>query len=190
MEHAAALGEHPKPRADLAISLQRLGVLPRRLDPTQDLSLTALATLHTLGHGGPYCLGELAAQQGLIQPGRSPRLPQATTRRQLSDSPRTGRRRTGMHSITWPRRLAMAAASIALAANSGLLSASTAVAAPSEYTTTATTLSIAAGVQDGSGCQYSCDGSCGYYGPYYGYYGGGYYGPYYGYYPTYGCSGY
>lgn len=55
------------PVADIAVGLERLVVLIRRLSPP-GLSLTAAATLATLDRSGPVRLTALAAAEGVTQP--------------------------------------------------------------------------------------------------------------------------
>src|SRR5689334_10611093 len=52
----------------LVKSFERLFALLRRLNPQQDLSLTAASTLRTLEKCGPHRLSELAAAEGVTQP--------------------------------------------------------------------------------------------------------------------------
>jgi DNA-binding MarR family transcriptional regulator len=52
----------------LAISFERLFTLLRRLNPQQDISLTAASTLHTLDRCGPQRLSDLAVKEGVTQP--------------------------------------------------------------------------------------------------------------------------
>lgn len=54
--------------AELAVALEELLRLFRRLNPTGGLSLTAAATLASLDREGPARLTELATQQGVSQP--------------------------------------------------------------------------------------------------------------------------
>jgi DNA-binding MarR family transcriptional regulator len=55
-------------RTELAISFERLFTLVRRLNPQEDISLTAASTLSTLERHGPYRLSELATKEGVTQP--------------------------------------------------------------------------------------------------------------------------
>jgi DNA-binding MarR family transcriptional regulator len=52
----------------LAISFEGLFVLARRLNPQDDISLTAVSTLRTLEQHGPHRLSDLAAKEGVTQP--------------------------------------------------------------------------------------------------------------------------
>jgi DNA-binding MarR family transcriptional regulator len=52
----------------LVKSFERLFVLLRRLNPQQDLSLTAASTLRTLERHGPHRLSDLASAEGVTQP--------------------------------------------------------------------------------------------------------------------------
>ena len=54
--------------AELAIALEEVVRLFRRLNPAGGLSLTAAATLASLDREGPARLTELATQQGVSQP--------------------------------------------------------------------------------------------------------------------------
>ena len=53
----------------LALSLERVASLVRRLASAGELSLTGAATLHTLAAAGPCRLSDLARREGLTQPG-------------------------------------------------------------------------------------------------------------------------
>ncbi len=52
----------------LVKSFERLFALLRRLNPQQDLSLTAASTLRTLERHGPHRLSDLAGTEGVTQP--------------------------------------------------------------------------------------------------------------------------
>jgi len=52
----------------LVKSFERLFALLRRLNPQQDLSLTAASTLRTLERHGPHRLSDLASAEGVTQP--------------------------------------------------------------------------------------------------------------------------
>jgi len=52
----------------LVKSFERLFALLRRLNPQQDLSLTAASTLRTLERCGPHRLSDLASAEGVTQP--------------------------------------------------------------------------------------------------------------------------
>jgi DNA-binding MarR family transcriptional regulator len=52
----------------LVKSFERLFALLRRLNPQQDLSLTAASTLRTLEACGPHRLSDLASAEGVTQP--------------------------------------------------------------------------------------------------------------------------
>jgi DNA-binding MarR family transcriptional regulator len=52
----------------LAETFERLFALMRRLNPPQDVSLTAASTLRTLERDGPHRLSDLAAREGVTQP--------------------------------------------------------------------------------------------------------------------------
>jgi DNA-binding MarR family transcriptional regulator len=52
----------------LVLTFERLFALLRRLNPHQELSLTAGSTLRTLEQCGPHRLSELAAAEGVTQP--------------------------------------------------------------------------------------------------------------------------
>jgi DNA-binding MarR family transcriptional regulator len=52
----------------LAIALERVTVMVRRLAPPEGLSLTAISTLRALADHGPSRLSELATAQGVTQP--------------------------------------------------------------------------------------------------------------------------
>jgi DNA-binding MarR family transcriptional regulator len=52
----------------LVKSFERLFTLLRRLNPQQDLSLTAVSTLRTLERCGPHRLSDLAGTEGVTQP--------------------------------------------------------------------------------------------------------------------------
>lgn len=54
--------------ADVAVALEELVRLFRRLNPAGGLSLTSAATLASLDRDGPARLTELATQQGVSQP--------------------------------------------------------------------------------------------------------------------------
>lgn len=54
--------------ADVAVALEELVRLFRRLNPAGGLSLTSAATLASLDRAGPARLTELATQQGVSQP--------------------------------------------------------------------------------------------------------------------------
>ncbi|WP_433201750.1 MarR family winged helix-turn-helix transcriptional regulator [Dactylosporangium sp. CS-047395] len=54
--------------AVLAVSLERVVSLLRRLAPADDVSLTKAATLRTLDVHGPCRLSELAVREGITQP--------------------------------------------------------------------------------------------------------------------------
>jgi DNA-binding MarR family transcriptional regulator len=54
--------------AELAVALEELVRLFRRLNPAGGLSLTSAATLASLDRDGPARLTELATQQGVSQP--------------------------------------------------------------------------------------------------------------------------
>lgn len=55
-------------RLQLVMSFERLFALLRRLNPQQDLSLTAASTLRTLERCGPHRLSDLAGAEGVTQP--------------------------------------------------------------------------------------------------------------------------
>jgi DNA-binding MarR family transcriptional regulator len=55
-------------QAQLAVAFERLFTLLRRLNPPQDISLTAASTLRTLEGTGPHRLSELATREGVTQP--------------------------------------------------------------------------------------------------------------------------
>ena len=55
-------------QAQLVETFERLFALMRRLNPPQDVSLTAASTLRTLERDGPHRLSELAAREGVTQP--------------------------------------------------------------------------------------------------------------------------
>jgi DNA-binding MarR family transcriptional regulator len=55
-------------RVAVALTFERLFALLRKLNPPQDLSLTAASTLRILETGGPQRLSELAAKEGVTQP--------------------------------------------------------------------------------------------------------------------------
>jgi DNA-binding MarR family transcriptional regulator len=52
----------------LTASFERLFALLRRLNPPQELSLTAASTLRTLERSGPYRISELAVREDVTQP--------------------------------------------------------------------------------------------------------------------------
>jgi DNA-binding MarR family transcriptional regulator len=52
----------------LAISFERVFNLVRRLNPQEDISLTAASTLRTLERHGAHRLSELASKEGVTQP--------------------------------------------------------------------------------------------------------------------------
>lgn len=55
-------------RARLVLSFERLFAVLRRLNPPQDISLTAASTLRTLELCGPQRLSDLAMREGVTQP--------------------------------------------------------------------------------------------------------------------------
>lgn len=55
-------------RLELAMALEELGSLVRRLTPRQDLSLTTLSMLARLAMSGPARITQLAAQEKVSQP--------------------------------------------------------------------------------------------------------------------------
>jgi DNA-binding MarR family transcriptional regulator len=52
----------------LVMSFERLFALLRRLNPQQDISLTAVSTLRTLERCGPHRVSDLATAEGVTQP--------------------------------------------------------------------------------------------------------------------------
>jgi DNA-binding MarR family transcriptional regulator len=57
------------PAAELAVTLERLVALVRRLPSGVELSLTTVSTLITLEREGPLRLSDVAAREGVTQPG-------------------------------------------------------------------------------------------------------------------------
>jgi len=57
------------PAAELSVTLERLVALVRRLPPGVDLSLTTVSTLTLLEREGPLRLSDIAAREGVTQPG-------------------------------------------------------------------------------------------------------------------------
>jgi DNA-binding MarR family transcriptional regulator len=55
-------------RDRLAASFERLFATLRRLNPSQEISLTAASTLRTLERDGPHRISDLAAREGVSQP--------------------------------------------------------------------------------------------------------------------------
>jgi DNA-binding MarR family transcriptional regulator len=55
-------------RAELAVRFERLFTLVRRLNPQEEISLTAASTLSTLERHGSHRLSELATKEGVTQP--------------------------------------------------------------------------------------------------------------------------
>jgi DNA-binding MarR family transcriptional regulator len=55
-------------QGQLVDTFERLFALLRRLNPPQDVSLTAASTLRTLERDGPHRLSGLAAKEGVTQP--------------------------------------------------------------------------------------------------------------------------
>ncbi len=55
-------------RDRLAASFERLFTTLRRLNPSQEISLTAASTLRTLERDGPHRVSDLAVREGVSQP--------------------------------------------------------------------------------------------------------------------------
>ncbi|HKD97853.1 MAG TPA: MarR family transcriptional regulator [Micromonosporaceae bacterium] len=62
-------GAPPGPAAELTVTLERLVALLRRLPSGVELSLTTVSTLNLLEREGPLRLSDIAAREGVTQPG-------------------------------------------------------------------------------------------------------------------------
>lgn len=70
MAHPSDADRAPSgPAAELAVTLERLVALVRRLPSAVELSLTTVSALMLLEREGPLRLSDLAAREGVTQPG-------------------------------------------------------------------------------------------------------------------------